>query len=56
MLLMFPVRPSLTEFYIVSEDQKRQFRDDPDTYLQYRKEVEQELNTRFKFVCASQRN
>jgi cation diffusion facilitator CzcD-associated flavoprotein CzcO len=33
-----------------SNKQKKQFREDPEAYLQYRKEVEQELNVRFKFV------
>lgn len=33
-----------------SDERKQQFRDDPETYLQYRKEVEGELNQRFKFV------
>ncbi|OAA59737.1 Flavin monooxygenase-like protein [Niveomyces insectorum RCEF 264] len=33
-----------------SEEQKKKFRTDPKAYLQYRKEVEQELNVRFKFI------
>lgn len=36
---------------LVSEEQKERFRKEPETYLQYRKEVEHELNCRFKFVC-----
>lgn len=34
----------------VSEEQKERFRTEPETYLKYRKEVEHELNCRFKFV------
>jgi hypothetical protein len=37
----------------VSEGQKEQFRNEPETYLKYRKEVEHELNTRFRFVSAN---
>ncbi|KAL4947586.1 hypothetical protein BDW69DRAFT_204246 [Aspergillus filifer] len=33
-----------------SDEQKEIFRTDPEAYLQYRKEVEQELNSRFKFI------
>lgn len=34
----------------VSEAQKRLFREQPDEYMQYRKEVEDELNRRFALV------
>ncbi|KAH7489978.1 FAD-binding monooxygenase [Fusarium oxysporum f. sp. matthiolae] len=30
--------------------QKKEFRDNPEVYLKYRKEIEAELNTRFKFI------
>lgn len=33
-----------------SDEQKKKFREDPEAYLQYRKDIEQELNVRFKFV------
>lgn len=33
-----------------SEKQKQEFREDPDLYLQYRKNIEYELNSRFKFI------
>ncbi|KAL4891195.1 cyclohexanone monooxygenase [Aspergillus ambiguus] len=35
-----------------SEEQKRNFRESPDDYLKYRKEIEGELNKRFKFIIA----
>ena len=34
----------------VSDDQKKHFREDDIDYAAYRKDVEQELNSRFKFV------
>lgn len=33
-----------------SEEQKRIFREDPKKYLLYRKNIESELNTRFRFI------
>lgn len=36
--------------HIVSDAQKSKFREDSHAYLSYRKEVEHELNSRFKFV------
>ncbi|KAJ5217907.1 uncharacterized protein N7498_000006 [Penicillium cinerascens] len=33
-----------------SETQKQNFRENPDFYLQYRKDIEYELNSRFKFI------
>ncbi|CAK7204037.1 hypothetical protein SEUCBS139899_006788 [Sporothrix eucalyptigena] len=36
--------------FAFSDEQKKKFRDDPQAYLQYRKDVEQELNVRFKFI------
>ncbi|OBT62114.1 hypothetical protein VE03_08988 [Pseudogymnoascus sp. 23342-1-I1] len=33
-----------------TDEQKQEFRTDPEAYLQYRKEVENELNKRFKFI------
>jgi len=34
----------------VSKEQKQEFRDNPEKYKAYRKEIESELNHRFKFV------
>lgn len=36
----------------VSEDQKKNFRENKEVYATYIKEIEQELNQRFKFVSA----
>ncbi|KAJ5783021.1 cyclohexanone monooxygenase [Penicillium paradoxum] len=36
-----------------SEEQKKIFREKPDEYLRYRKEIEGELNQRFKFIIAN---
>ncbi|KAL2419678.1 FAD-binding monooxygenase tazF [Exophiala dermatitidis] len=33
-----------------SEEQKQKFRADPKSYLEYRKDIEHELNSRFKFI------
>ncbi|CRG88083.1 hypothetical protein PISL3812_05110 [Talaromyces islandicus] len=33
-----------------SDEQKKKFQRDPEAYLQYRKDIERELNTRFKFI------
>lgn len=33
-----------------SEEQKEIFRNDPKKYLLYRKNIESELNTRFRFI------
>jgi hypothetical protein len=33
-----------------SELQKKNFRENPGLYLQYRKDIEHELNSRFKFI------
>jgi hypothetical protein len=41
--------PKLTQI-LVSDQQKKEFREDPAKYLAYRKEVENELNRRFKLV------
>lgn len=38
---------------IVSEEQKQTFRADPKAYMDYRKDIESELNSRFKFVRVS---
>lgn len=37
---------------IVSEEQKQTFRGDPKAYMDYRKDIESEINSRFKFVRA----
>lgn len=34
----------------VTPEQKEEFRTQPDEYMNYRKDVESELNKRFKFV------
>lgn len=36
--------------YLVTEERKKEFRENPEVYRQYRKEIEGELNTRFRFV------
>ncbi|RHZ62629.1 hypothetical protein CDV55_105871 [Aspergillus turcosus] len=36
--------------FVFSEEQKEKFRNEPEIYLKYRKEVEHELNSRFKFI------
>lgn len=50
-LLSERIQNSIANIRKVSEEQKTKFRNEPETYLKYRKEVEHELNTRFKFVC-----
>ncbi|KAH8662541.1 cyclohexanone monooxygenase [Xylariales sp. PMI_506] len=36
--------------FAFSEEQRREFRENPDIYNQYRKKIEGELNARFKFI------
>ncbi|KAF7554696.1 hypothetical protein G7Z17_g2715 [Cylindrodendrum hubeiense] len=38
--------------FTFTEEQKTKFREEPDTYKKYRKEIEGELNSRFKFIIA----
>lgn len=47
------VRFGTDAYQTVNEDQKQLFENDPKAYLAYRKEVESELNSRFKFVSDS---
>jgi cation diffusion facilitator CzcD-associated flavoprotein CzcO len=36
-----------------TEEQKKQFKSDPDLHHKYRKDLEYEISTRFKFACLS---
>ncbi|KAH7010394.1 cyclohexanone monooxygenase [Ilyonectria destructans] len=38
--------------FTFTEEQKAKFREDPEMYRKYRKEIEGELNSRFKFIIA----
>lgn len=44
------IRYFLINMCSVSQEQKDEFRNDPAKYIKYRKEVESELNRRFKLV------
>lgn len=52
-LTMAPLRVSYYNAHDIldSEAQKKSFEDDPESYLEYRKAVEIEMNPTFAFVC-----
>jgi hypothetical protein len=44
----------LTGLFTDSEEQKERFRQNPEDYLEYRKNIEHELNSRFRFIPEGQ--